>query len=148
MDTMNLNEPIEGMTPLFSAPPAPEKNISKPQMDSTPIGDIMGGGGEDSMGAPFQAQPPMYQQMPQQMPQQQQMLAKKNPMNLTDDQLEALLAGAVAVIAFSGAAQDKLAGMLPQMLDASGVRSNLGLAVTALIAALLFYFIRPMVIKR
>ena len=145
---MNLNEPMDGMTPLFSAPPAPEKNISKIQMDSTPIGDIMGGG-DDSMGAPFQAtQQPMYQQMPQQPQQQQTMMAKKNPLNLTDEQMEALLAGLVAVIAFSGTAQEKLASILPQMLDAAGVRSNVGLAVTALIAALLFYFIRPMVLKR
>ena len=139
---------------------APEKNISKPKgMDSTPISDIMPG--EDMLGpiggGPdprfMMAQQPMYSQQQMPMPQgyqqqpQKPAVASKNPMNLTDDQVEALLAGIVALIAFSGFAQDKLSTMIPKFLNEAGKQSMVGMLVTALLAAVLFYFGRRFVIK-
>jgi hypothetical protein len=137
----------------------PEKNISKPKgMDSTPISDIMPG--EDMLGPVgggpdprfMMAQQPMFSQQQMPMPQGYQQQQKptvesKNPMNLTDDQVEALLAGVVALIAFSGFAQDKLSTMIPKFLNEAGKQSTVGMLVTALLAAVLFYFGRRFVIK-
>lgn len=142
---------------------APEKNIVKSKaMDSTPLSDIMmpgedyigpAGGGADPrfMMAPqpsyVQQQMPLPQNYQQQQPQKQAATPSKNPMNLTDEQMEALLAGVVALLAFSGIAQDKLSTMIPKFLDESGKQSTIGMLVTALLAALLFYFGRKFVIK-
>jgi hypothetical protein len=145
-----------------SAPPpnAPEKNksISK-GMDSTPISDIMPG--EDLLGPAgggpdpryMMAQQPMFvnQQIPipqgyQQQP-QKTAVASKNPLNLTDEQMEALLAGIVALLAFSGLAQDKLSTLIPKFLDEAGKRSTVGTLVTALLAAAIFYFGRRFVVR-
>ena len=136
----------------------PEKNISKPKgMDSTPISDIMPG--EDMLGPAgggpdprfMMAQQPMYSQQQQPMPQgyqqQQSAVSSKNPMNLTDEQVEALLAGVVALIAFSGFAQDKLSTMIPKFLNEAGKQSTIGMLVTVLLAAALFYFGKRFVIK-
>jgi len=68
-------------------------------------------------------------------------------MNLTDEQVEALLAGVVALLAFSGFAQDKLSTMIPKFLDEAGKQTTVGMLVTALLAAILFYFGRRFVIK-
>jgi hypothetical protein len=142
----------------------PEKNIVKPkEMDSTPINDIMmpsegyemapgsAGGGPDPR---FMMAPqPSYvqQQMPAPMGYKQnpkQVVApSKNPINLTDEQVEALLAGVVALLAFSGFAQDKLSTMIPKFLDEAGKQTTVGMLVTALLAAILFYFGRRFVIK-
>jgi len=137
----------------------PEKNISKSKgMDSTPISDIMPG--EDMLGPAgggpdprfMMAQQPAFVQqqypVPQGYQQQQKVVvASKNPLNLTDEQMEALLAGVVALIAFSGIAQDKLATIVPKFLDEVGKRSTIGTVVTALLAAVIFYFGRRFVIR-
>lgn len=137
----------------------PEKNISKPKgMDSTPISDIMPG--EDMLGPAgggpdprfMMAQQPMYSQQQQPIPQgyqqqQQPAVSSKNPMNLTDEQVEALLAGVVALLAFSGFAQEKLSTMIPKFLNESGKQSTIGMLVTVLLAAALFYFGKRFVIK-
>jgi len=138
---------------------APEKNISKPKgMDSTPISDIMPG--EDMLGPAgggpdprfMMAQQPMYSQQQQPIPQgyqqqQKPVVTSKNPMNLTDEQVEALLAGVVALLAFSGFAQDKLSTMIPKFLNEAGKQSTIGMLVTVLLAAALFYFGKRFVIK-
>lgn len=137
----------------------PEKNksISK-EMDSTPISDIMPG--EDMLGPAgggpdprfMMAQQPSFVQQQYPIPQgyqqqPKQTVASKNPMNLTDEQMEALLAGVVALLAFSGFAQDKLSTMIPKFLDEAGKRSTIGTILTALLAAVIFYFGRRFVIK-
>jgi hypothetical protein len=65
---------------------------------------------------------------------------KKNPFGLKDDQYQALLAGIAAVIAFSKPVQLRLSSAVPKFLNDAGDVSLTGLAVTALIAAVLFYF--------
>ena len=144
---MNLNDSMESMTPLFGGTPVPpafvpaaphhEKNIGTVQMDSTPISDVMGDEAPQYM---------QQQQAPMVAP-QKKAAATANPMNLTTEQMEALLAGLVSLIAFSGPVQDKLASFLPQMIGEGGGRSNTGLLITALVAALIFYFGRRFVVK-
>ncbi len=133
--TPNFAAPAGG----FAAPPV-EKNMGALQMDSTPIAEIMSQDVEYA-----QAQGPYM--TPQPPAQQQQAPAKKGPMGLTPEQMEALLAGLVAVVAFSTPVQERLIGFLPQMVDTAGDRSNIGLLVTALVAALIFYFGRRFVVK-
>lgn len=161
VNTMDLSGGMSDMTPVFSfdTPPPektntgqkhyempppinePEKNIRKNKMDSTPIGDIMGPAGGNEGPEPrfmMEQQPMFVQQAPS---------VKKNPFNLTDEQLEALIAGVAAVVAFSSTVQDKLSTTVPQFLAASGERSNVGLIVTALLAAVIFYFAKKFAIK-
>jgi hypothetical protein len=142
---------------------APEKNNGKSKaMDSTPLSDIMqseeyqvgpAGGGADPR---FMMAPqPSYvqQQMPTPMGYQntqgaqKQAAQSKNPMNLTDEQMEALLAGVVALVVSSGFTQEKLSTLVPKFLDEAGKRSLMGTLVVALLAAVLFYFGRRFVIR-
>lgn len=160
---MNLNDTEDGMVPLYhsqsqpqqpppkQAPPKiPEKNIPKQQtkMDSTPIADIM----QDAPGM-MDAQDPRAQFMntSNYMPQPPMMAAsapsqakvKKesgNPLNLTDEQMSALIAGVCAIVAFSGPVQDKLSTTVPQFLSEAGSRSTTGLVVSGLLAAIIFFF--------
>ncbi len=155
---MNLNDTEDGMVPLYQQPPPkqappkiPEKNIPKQQtkMDSTPIADIM----QDAPGM-MDAQDPRAQFMntSNYMPQPPMMVAasgspqakaKKesgNPLNLTDEQMSALVAGVCAIIAFSGPVQDKLSTTVPQFLSEAGSRSTTGLIASGLLAAIIFFF--------
>ena len=127
LDTLNLNEDSSSITDINN-----EKNIPKQQqaMDSTPINDIMGGGADWETSS--QVVMPMQPQQPHKGPP-----PKANPMNLTDEQMEALLVGIVTVIATSKPVQEKLMGMIPQMNGESGTTS---MAVTGLVAAVIFYF--------
>jgi hypothetical protein len=112
-----------------------EKYPGTPQMDSTPISDIMGSEVDyPQQGAMMggQQQVMVQQQQPQAAP------SKRG--NLTPEQMDALLAGVAAVAAFSKPVQEKLAGFIPQMLTAGGEVSNIGLLITALVVALIFYF--------
>lgn len=74
--------------------------------------------------------------------------SSKNPFGLNDDQYFAALAGVAAVIAFSKPVQDKLSTMVPKFLGENGTPSLTGLAVTALIAAILFYFARKFLTEK
>lgn len=141
-----------------------KNNIGKSKaMDSTPLSDIMMPG-EEYMSQPAGGGPdPRFMMAPQpsyvqqQMPtpsmyqsQQQQptkaATSSKNPLNLTDEQVEALLAGVVALAAFSDFAQEKMSA-LPKFLDEAGKRSTIGSIITALVVAVLFYFSRRFLIK-
>lgn len=57
----------------------------------------------------------------------------KNPFGLTDDQLQAALAGLAAVIAFSKPVQDKIAEVLPQVVGQGMMSQAFMLALTAVI---------------
>ena len=107
-------------------------------MDSTPINDVMGADWETaSMNAPMGPPPAMP---PSMMAHQQpaQPAKKANPMNLTDEQMEALLAGLVAAIAFSKPIHEKIGSMVPQVgADPTSMTSML---VMGLVAAIIFYF--------
>ena len=153
---MNLNDNNDGMVPLYppqTPPKAPEKNIPKQQtkMDSTPIADIM----QDAPGMMMDSQDPRAQFMSQSLMPQPPMVSagmmaqqkpqdtsSKNPFNLTDEQMRALIAGVAAVIAFSTPVQGKLSTTIPNFLSEAGSRSMTGLVSTGLLVAILFYFIQ------
>jgi hypothetical protein len=166
INTLNLADNGDGMVPLNDNPTTsfisnerealqqPEKNVSqnKQTMDSTPINDIM-------MEPPMMAEEPRMQgMMPQMtapqpqgsyaMPQQEQKAPEsKNPFNLTDDQMIALVAGAAAALAVSKPVQDKLVTSIPKFLNEQGSRSMVGLASTGLVAAIVFYISKDYFVK-
>lgn len=171
---MNLSSTDDsGMVSIAQSQPVeqkiPEKNIpiNNKDMDAaTPLDEVMGL--NDLSNAPLAQDPRMYQQQPQaqlqqamapqvhqmpvaggQMPggQAQSTTGTKNPMNLTDEQMEALIVGVVAVIAFSKPVQDKLSQMVPQFVGENGSRSTAGVAISGIVAAVIFYFGRKMVMK-
>ena len=144
-----------------------EENISQDNkresiMDSTPLDEVMG----MNEPAQFQSPPPQDPRViqppiqavpqPQQMPvapgqqpadsQKTQPEAKKF-MNLTTEQIEALMVGFICVIVFSRPLQEKLVQIVPQYLNENGSKSTVGLAVTGLIAAVLFFFGRKFLMK-
>ena len=163
VDTLNLADNGDGMVPLNDSRSTsfvnkeafsqPEKNVSenKQTMDSTPINDLM-------MEPPMMMEEPRMQGMMPQMtapqpqgayaaPQQQVAPESKNPLNLTDDQMIALIAGAAAALAVSKPVQDKLVTSVPKFLNEQGSRSMVGLASTGLVAAIVFYFVKDYVVK-
>lgn len=147
---INVPEPPKELKP--EPPKEPEKNIDtikKTTMDSTPIDQIMAQEQpmlmqqEQPMMAP-QVQQPMMQQvaqpaMMQAAPQVQQPMKSKNFMNLTDEQMDALIAGAAAAVMFSDAAQSRLAGFIPNFTGEGG-RSLVGTLVSALLVAIVYFF--------
>lgn len=159
MSTLNLSDDGDGMVPIQpqdnpTTAFIPEKNIreNKETMDSTPINDIM-------MEPPMMTDEPRMQGMMPQMTapnpqaaypppsQVQQQPEKKNPLNLTDEQLTALVVAACSAVAISKPVQDKLATSIPKFLNEQGGRSMIGLASTGIVAAILFYFIKDYIVK-
>ena len=120
-------------------------------MDSTPINDLM-------MDPPMMMDEPRMQgMMPQMtapqpqgayaMPQKEAKPESKNPLNLTDDQMIALVAGLAAALAVSKPVQDKLVTSIPKFLNEQGSRSMVGLASTGVVAALVFYLVKDYIVK-
>jgi hypothetical protein len=164
VETLNLADNGDGMVPLGDSRSTtfvnneafsePEKNVSenKQTMDSTPINDLM-------MEPPMMVDEPRMQGMMPQMtaPQPQGAYAmpqkeakapeSKNPFNLTDDQMIALVAGLAAALAVSKPVQDKLVTSVPKFLNEQGARSLVGLASTGLVAAVVFYFVKDQIVK-
>ena len=161
INTMNLSDNGDGMVPIQDNPSTSfmqnrdEKNIHQSKettMDSTPINDIM-------MDPPMMMDEPRMQGMMPQMtapqpqggyvPQQAQQAdpEKKYPLNLTDDQVVALIAGAAAALAISKPVQDKLVTSIPKFLNEQGSRSVVGLASTGLVAAIAFYFVKDYIVR-
>ena len=160
VNTLNLSDNGDGMVPLNTNPTTsfvnnhPENNIqgNKETMDSTPINDIM-------MEPPMMTDEPRMQGMMPQMtaPQPQAAYAaptavaaqpeKKNPMNLTDEQLTALVVAACTAIAVSKPVQDRLATSIPKFLNEQGGRSMVGLAATGVVSAIAFYITKDYIVK-
>jgi hypothetical protein len=156
VNTMNLADDGEGMVPLHDNPSVAfrhEKNMSESKettMDSTPINDIM-------MEPPMMTDEPKMQGMMPQMtaPQPQGAYAapqapqpeKKNPLNLTDEQLTALVVAACTAVAVSKPVQDRLATSIPKFLNEQGGRSVVGLAATGAVAAIVFYIAKDYIVK-
>jgi hypothetical protein len=168
--TMNLNDKDDGMVSLdnpsttFVQENAHEKNMSQSKdtttMDSTPISELMGGASAapDIMAPPMMTAEPRMQSVLATAPQMQQVAPmpteekkvepkSKNIMNLTDDQLFALIAGVCTAAAVSRPVQEKLASTVPKFLSENGSRSAVGLASTGLVAALIFYVVKTYVVK-
>jgi len=156
VNTMNLADDGDGMVPLNDNPSVaftPEKNVSqsKETMDSTPINDIM-------MEPPMMTDEPRMQGMMPQMTaphpqgayptsQATTQPEKKNPLNLTDEQMTALVVAACTAIAVSKPVQDRLATSIPKFLNEQGGRSMIGLATTGVVAAAVFYVVKDYIVK-
>ena len=67
--------------------------------------------------------------------------SSKNPFGLTDEQLNAALAGIAAVAAFSKPVQNKLADLIPKFMSDAGDLSATGMLATAFIAAVIFFIV-------
>ena len=143
---------------LSPAPPLkePEKNINtikRTPMDSTPINEIMDHSPQDMMAppmmAPQQAQP--VQQLQSQIapaaPAAVPAMKPKNPFNLTDEQMDAVVAAVSALVAFSGPAQERLGSFVPNF-EVDGKRSLTGMVVSALLVAVVYFLMRRFVIKQ
>jgi len=149
--TLNLSDADDGMVPLNDKPSTTfvpenaEKNVSehKETMDSTPLADIMGQT-QEPLEPPMMAMDPRMMQAPQAPPtpvaKEAPATKKANPLNLTDEQMMALVVAACTAAAISKPVQEKLAGTVPKFLNAQGNRSLVGLATTGLVAGILFYF--------
>lgn len=168
--TMNLNDKDDGMVSLdnpsttFVQENAVEKNMSQSKdtttMDSTPISELMGSASaapdimappmisaEPRMQSVLATAPQMQAPMPMQTEEKKVEPKSKNIMNLTDDQLFALIAGVCAAAAVSRPVQEKLASTVPKFLSENGSRSAVGLASTGLVAALIFYITKTYIVK-
>jgi hypothetical protein len=130
----------------------PEKNLEESQMAdfSTSIDEIMPGPGQmmqnEVMGPPLS---PMQGNRP--TPRggdDSEKKSSKNPFSLTDEQFTAALAGVAAVLAFSKPVQGKLSTMVPKFLGESGETTTTGLIATALVAAIIFYFVKKFIKDR
>lgn len=123
-----------------------EKNPAQIQMDfSTPISDVV-------PSASFDNESPI--QGPYKSPTTQRVTAlsadnlvadtpsaKKNPFGLTDEQLQAAVAGLSAVLAFSKPVQGKLSDLVPKFLSDAGDLTTTGMVVSALVAAVVYYIL-------
>jgi hypothetical protein len=120
----------------------PEKDVVESQMAdfATPIEEVMPGPGQmmqdEVMGSAYAPQKAGSHHGGGET---QTKSRSKNPFGLQDEQYQALLAGVAAVVAFSKPVQSKLGDMVPKFHGPSGDVSLTGLAVTALVAAIVFY---------
>ena len=161
METMDLSDNNDSsmMTPIPNAIMVEpekirvEKNINNIEMDSTPLSELMSGPEVfDTM--PSSHDPRMMQMPPPQQPKQEtssyvQPRAKSKappatqyPFNLTEEQMDALIAGLSAVVAFSTVVQDKMVTVLPSAFNESGSRTTMGIVVTGIIAAIAYYIMK------
>ena len=132
----------------------PEKNNidsnKRTQMDSTPLSDIMGPPQDQQQPMMMQAPAMMMAGQVQQQPtatSAQQQLKSKNMFNLSDEQMDALIAAVVAVVVFSGPVQEKLGGVVPNFFLEGGERSMSGTLAAGLLIAFLFFFGRRFMSK-
>ena len=126
--------------------PPPEKNSTQLEMDfSTPISEVMPAAAFDAGGVDSATyNSPTTQRVtgvsPGMIGAPPSKSESKNPLGLTDEQFQAAIAGLAAVVAFSKPVQDKLADTIPKFLSEAGNLSTTGMAVTAILAAVIFYF--------
>jgi len=147
--------PPPELQPEFQTRTVDQRELFKPEikppqieMDfSTPIADIVPSAELDnygpSMGGPYKN------------PQNQKVVAlsldnatgggdktaPKNPFGLTDEQLNAVIAGIAATVAFSKPVQNKLADLIPKFMSDAGDLSATGMLATAFFAAVVFYVV-------
>ena len=154
-DTMST--PIEDVTQKPQGPPTgllkfePEKNVDESQMAdfSTPIEEVMQGPGgmiqDEVMGPPM---PTQGNKKTSRGNPDKGSRSSKNPFGLTDEQFTAAIAGLAAVIAFSKPVQGKLGSMVPKFTVDSGDLSLTGMVVSALVAAIVFYFAKQFLAEK
>jgi hypothetical protein len=130
-----------------------ENNIDKEQMMelATPLDEVMDAPGQgQQMMAPPQPtmMAPQAPMMAQPEPQQAAPRKSQNPGGLTNDQMDALLVAAAAVIAFSPQVKDQIGKYAPQLFDEQGARTLAGTVATGLVAAGAFYGVKKFVLNK
>ena len=123
------------------------------EMDfATPLSEVMGEPEQPQQMMMMQApsantmMPP--QAPPQVAPQQQQAKAAPNPGNLTDEQLDALLVSAAAMLAFSTPVREKMLQYTPQLFTEGGARTLAGGIATGIVAGSVFYGVKRFVLNK
>jgi hypothetical protein len=137
MENMAMTDQLSGSTLI-----EPKKNVEKDKMEfSSSIQDVMS--------APIDV-PPMpttSEAVYASEPKRTSSASTGYPLNMTKEQVESLLAGVAAVIGVSGPVQDKLGDMIPSFFNEMGKLSPTGMAVTVLVVAIVFYFLKQIVTK-
>jgi hypothetical protein len=159
METMDLSDANDSsmMTPIQNAIiPEPEKsriekNMNNIEMDSTPLSELMSGPEVYDTNPVSQDPRMMHMAQPQQPKQPMESSFKPKskpssktqyPFNLNEEQMDALIAGVSAIVAFSVSVQEKLANVLPSAFDEAGARTTMGIIVSGVIAAIAYYIIK------
>lgn len=127
-------------------PPVPEPRLSEKNNDrnvdmefSTAIQDVMGTADFEPEEMTMPVDERLVQRVrkesyrPEKEIPESVATASKNPFGLTDDQLQAAIAGVAAVIAFSKPVQDKISEVLPQVIGQGMMSQAFMLALTAVI---------------
>lgn len=118
----------------------PKKNVEKDQMEfSSSIQDVMT--------APIDSPPMATTSEAVYSSADTKKGSSAYPLNMSKEQMEAILAGVAAIIGVSGPVQDKLSDMIPSFFNDMGKMSPTGMAVTVLVVAVVFYFLRQVVVK-
>ena len=124
------------------------------EMDlATPLNEVMG---EPEQTAQMMMQAPSANAMvaPQQQPAvqmqqpQQPRASNGNPGNLTDEQVDAILVAAAAMLAFSSPVREKMLQYAPQLFTESGSRTLAGGVVAGVIAGGVFYGVKKFVLNK
>lgn len=133
MENFDFDSSSEIIKPIVNEPVVEEKKVVEEQMMefSSSVADLMPPpSSQDVYTNPTNGRVAALS-LPTEPTQQKR---SQNPFNLTDEQMNALIAGVVAVAVFSTAVQTKLAGMVPNF---SGMNGNIA---NVLLAAVAYYF--------
>lgn len=136
MENYTMTDQMGGATII-----QPKKNVEKEQMEfSSSIQDVMT--------APIDSPPmPTASEAVYATAEKKSTATSGYPLNMTKEQVESLLAGVAAIIGVSGPIQEKLGDMIPNFFNDMGRLSPTGMGVTVLVVAIVFYFLRQVVIK-
>jgi hypothetical protein len=149
-DILQYIPKVEDVAPPPPPPPSkPSEKNSEPTLEmdfSTPISEVMPSASFDPMA---DASSPTYnspttQRVTGVSPGMIGAPPPKNqggyPLGLTAEQFSAAIAGLSAAIAYSAPVQEKLAEMIPKFLSDAGSLTTTGMAITAALVAVLFFF--------
>lgn len=130
-----------------------DDNQTEEDMDlATPLSEVMGDPEPPMMQQPMMMQAPSANAMmaPQAPPQAapQQAKGQVNPGNLTDEQLDAVLVAAAAMLAFSNPVREKMLQYTPQLFNEAGARTLAGGIATGVVAGSVFYGVKKFVLNK
>ncbi len=143
---INREEPADIPAPPVPDPRMVNKKNEESRVDmefSTPLQDVMGAEFDDEIIQEPAPQRESYMRRPEvnkdakPVEKVAEVSSSKNPFGLTDDQMQAGIAGISSVIAFSPQVQDKVQQFLPQV---SG--TPMGSALMVLVAAIIFMILK------
>jgi hypothetical protein len=141
--TQKIEPEPEGSSDIYKyVPELPEPEIKPPQIQmdfSTPISDVVPSAEFESAG-PYKN--PTNDKVTALSLDNATTVVKsssKNPFGLTNEQLQATVAGIAAVIAFSKPVQSKLSSFIPNFEIGSGSLSLTGMIASAFVVAVIYF---------